>query len=79
MDKCGITILGRDPVFDLDYDEFAELCDKKGIFVDLRLDLNDKPLYKWRLKLVLKMIEDGQEGFTLDQDIVDDFMCWLMT
>ena len=79
MEKSGITLLGRDPVMDYDITEFSELCEKRNIYVDSRVDLSEKPLYKWRLKLVLKMVEDTPKDFKLDQDTLDNFMHWLVS
>jgi beta-phosphoglucomutase-like phosphatase (HAD superfamily) len=71
--ESGFTYNGKDPIFEMDSDEFEEMLKEFGIEIEHPKDLHHHSLDMWRAKWIFRILRKNDEAFEQDQEKVEEF------
>ena len=74
MEKnSGFLYNGKDPIFEMDSDEFEVMLSEFGIELEHPHDLKGHSLDMWRAKWIFRILRKENDAFEQDEEKIDLF------
>lgn len=71
--NSGFTYNKKDPIFEMDSDEFEDLLKEFGVELEHPKDLRGHSLDMWRAKWIFRILREDPDAFEQDQEKVFEF------